>query len=387
MSLNEFLGDSTLGSWADEMDTLPTAPAAREDSHPLGRRDDFHSQRSDRHFAPIHEDLPLPTHPPYTAFVGNLAFDITEKDLEDFFQSEIKSVKIIRDREDKPKGFGYVEFTELDSLKDALTRTGVNFSGRTIRVSVAEAPRERPSFLEEDPKFSTSWRREGQRLPAREPLEASASPSDSSQWRSRHSQGVPPVHGKSFTFNGQPERDGAWQRGSKFVPEVEGKASADPSSWRKQHDSTSPNTSTPPTPQLTRKKLELLPRSSANSTTPSPLSSPKMASASARSNPFGAAKPVDVSQKEREIATRLEGSVYTHPMSRSNSKQPMSRTSSKQPVQRDLNTSHAKSGNVRPLVSFASAAGANAPPPSKGDSELESVACDKEEPVEEVSTS
>lgn len=44
---------------------------------------------ADRHFAPIHEDLPLPTHPPYTAFVGNLAFDITEKDLEDFFQSEV----------------------------------------------------------------------------------------------------------------------------------------------------------------------------------------------------------------------------------------------------------------------------------------------------------
>jgi len=36
--------------------------------------------------APIHEDVPLPTRPPYTAFVGNLAFDLVESDLEVFFQ-------------------------------------------------------------------------------------------------------------------------------------------------------------------------------------------------------------------------------------------------------------------------------------------------------------
>jgi RNA recognition motif-containing protein len=38
---------------------------------------------------------------------------------------QTKSVKVIRDREDKPKGFGYVEFEELDGLKDALGKTGV----------------------------------------------------------------------------------------------------------------------------------------------------------------------------------------------------------------------------------------------------------------------
>ena len=34
---------------------------------------------------PPREDLPLPTSPPYTAFVGNMAFDLTEQDLEAFF--------------------------------------------------------------------------------------------------------------------------------------------------------------------------------------------------------------------------------------------------------------------------------------------------------------
>lgn len=38
--------------------------------------------------------------------------------------AQIKSVKIIKDRDDKPKGFGYIEFADLDALKDALTRTG-----------------------------------------------------------------------------------------------------------------------------------------------------------------------------------------------------------------------------------------------------------------------
>ena len=34
---------------------------------------------------PMREDLPLPTEPPFTAFVGNLAFDLTERDIEEFF--------------------------------------------------------------------------------------------------------------------------------------------------------------------------------------------------------------------------------------------------------------------------------------------------------------
>ena len=42
---------------------------------------------ADRASGPPREDLPLPTQPPYTAFVGNLAFDLNEAELEDFFSS------------------------------------------------------------------------------------------------------------------------------------------------------------------------------------------------------------------------------------------------------------------------------------------------------------
>jgi RNA recognition motif-containing protein len=43
---------------------------------------------------PPREDLPLPTQPPYTAFVGNLAFDLAEPELEQFF-SPLKVSSII----------------------------------------------------------------------------------------------------------------------------------------------------------------------------------------------------------------------------------------------------------------------------------------------------
>jgi hypothetical protein len=44
------------------------------------------SSQADRQ-GPPREDLPLPTQPPYTAFIGNLAFDLTEQELDDFFAS------------------------------------------------------------------------------------------------------------------------------------------------------------------------------------------------------------------------------------------------------------------------------------------------------------
>ena len=52
---------------------------------------------ADRTAAPPREDLPLPTQPPYTAFIGNLAFDLTEIDLEEFFTGQ----KVYASRRDR----------------------------------------------------------------------------------------------------------------------------------------------------------------------------------------------------------------------------------------------------------------------------------------------
>ncbi|KAI0249847.1 hypothetical protein BJV78DRAFT_1223819 [Lactifluus subvellereus] len=435
MSLNEFLGDTTLGSWADEMDALPTAPAARDEDRGdrRGGRDDFLSSRPDRQMFPPREDLPLPTQPPYTAFVGNLAFDLTERDLETFFDGfKTKSVKVIKDRDERPKGFGYVEFEELEDLKGALLKTGAALAGRTVRVSVAEPPKERSGFggSYEDPKFSGEWRRQGplpdlgsrdssRRRHDGPPADRGPAPpsvSDtSSDWRSNRPSRPPPPpepeassRRKNSAFSasentGAADREETWTIGSKFKPsEDEGTgrkfgtfkgrgdmgppsapdSPADGGDWRSgprpglsSHSSTSPTSSTPPTPQITRRKLELLPRSGNTSTTPSPLASPKMTQSNpaSRPSPFGAARPVDVTAREKAIAERLDKDreatkerASQHPMSRSSSRQGADRAGApRSPFTRGGDISlppsprvtHPPVASIRSTISFAAAAG------------------------------
>ncbi|KAL1727110.1 hypothetical protein EV714DRAFT_254246 [Schizophyllum commune] len=383
IALSDFLADNTLGSWADEVDALPTAPAMRTEEEMRndrygGRRDDFLSSRPDRTFGPPREEVPLPDRPPYTAFVGNLAFDLTEQELGDFFQPlKVKEAKVIRDREGKAKGFGYIEFEDVDSLKEALEKSGTSFASRTIRVSVAEPPKERAGFgggFEDDAKFDNPWRRDKpppsadrgdsrdrDRDPSQRRFEAASTVSDSvSAWRSakpRASPGTgdegPRARRSGFGFGeggaaGAADAEDSWLRGAKFRPSQPStpadehppsrfgsrrgdmgppREPLDDGEWRRAsrppRSSTSPTGSTPPTPQLARRKLELLPRT--DSTTASPLSSPKLGSAApahSRPNPFGAAKPVDVTSREREVEQRVEREREAlHSMSRTGSRQ------------------------------------------------------------------
>ncbi|TFK40088.1 hypothetical protein BDQ12DRAFT_680318 [Crucibulum laeve] len=439
ISLNEFLGDSALGSWADEMDSLPNAPAARSDEDQgrgndrYGTRDNMLSSRPDR-LGPPREDIPIPTQPPYTAFVGNLAFDLTEQDLEQFFgDTKTKSIKIIKDRDEKPKGFGYVEFEDVEGLKDALQKSGSNFSGRTVRISVAEPPKERSGFggLEDDAKFDNPWRRDGPLPDVPASRDSSRRRFDSStgerslpgvsegpnDWRSsrpsrssepeipsfkRKTPGFIPQDGQASAA----DKEEVWSIGSKFKPAAptmvedstgskfgssRGKSDMGPpkesvneeSDWRSSarprpiaRTSISPNSSTPPTPQLNRRKLELLPRSGNASASPSPLSSPKIGptppvSNPSRSNPFGAAKPVDVTTREKEVAERLEKdreankdklsmsrtssrtAIERTPIARTRTPPPSSSNSASLASMKSVNT---LIPNVRPTLSFANVA-------------------------------
>ena len=471
MSLGDFLGDEQFGSWADEMENLPTAPATRADDAPSDRYgrggDRDFSSRPERAMGPPREDLPLPTAPPYTVFVGNLSFDLVEDDLAQFFAPEaLKSVKVIRDRDEKPKGFGYVEFETLDGLKNGLAKSGTQLNSRTIRVSVAEPPKERErgsGFASSFGDESSNWRRDGplpgpdrgnrgsrfEDRPPREPVEPSQA-EVTSDWRSmqparstiapadparRSGSGfrdAPPRgemnwerkatmaemvadrpagvrRGSGFSTPGgdrEPsaaDTDDVWQRGPPRAAPAEdpaprrggfgGSASGGPpdtGDWRSQMkgstrqgstDNKSPTSSQPQTPQGGRKPLGLLPRSTGGSNVASPLSSPRMAAASgSKANPFGAAKPVDVTSREREVSEKLErdresrpkdkagfGGNRSGPISRQGSTSgPPTRTQStpreqspadEEKKDRPVNKFDAKAAQVRSTTSFAAAAG------------------------------
>jgi len=44
-----------------------------------------------------------------------------------FNKHETKSVKIIKDKDDRPKGFGYIEFATLDGFEGCLGEEWTNF--------------------------------------------------------------------------------------------------------------------------------------------------------------------------------------------------------------------------------------------------------------------
>lgn len=175
MSLGDFLGDQTLGSWADEMEDMPVGSSAGGGGGGAGyggERRGFNSGGgsgfsgdrasgfADRGYA-VREQLPLPSKPPYTAHLGNLSFDATEGDVQDFFSGcDVAHVRIVEDKlERKPKGFGYVEFSTLDGLKKALELSGTPFQGRNVRVSVADPPKDRPEGSKD--MSTVDWTRKG----------------------------------------------------------------------------------------------------------------------------------------------------------------------------------------------------------------------------------
>ncbi|TKA72515.1 hypothetical protein B0A49_02465 [Cryomyces minteri] len=168
MSLGNFLGDQSLGSWADEMEDVPVGGSRAGyggesrgfgSSGGFGDRSGTFGGSSDRGGYAVREQLPFPSKPPYTAHLGNLSFDATEGDLQDFFSAcSVTSVRIVEDKmERKPKGFGYVEFGSPDGLKKALELNGSQFQGRNIRISIADPPKnDRP-----DARELTDWSRKG----------------------------------------------------------------------------------------------------------------------------------------------------------------------------------------------------------------------------------
>ncbi|KAI9020506.1 hypothetical protein DFJ74DRAFT_757050 [Hyaloraphidium curvatum] len=346
MSLTDFLAaqPSSGASWADDVEDLPTGSSGNsgfsrgDASRPLGvqergygdryggerdrppsrypvsdragpggsddmwrsrgpppERDYPPARSADREYrAPERERRPfpseggaksLPDRPPFTAYVGNLPFSANERDVTDFFDPlKLTSVRIVKDHEGQSKGFGYVEFETKADLVSALEGDGTPYQGRPVRIDVAE-PRERDrggfgGFGGED-RTTGDWR-------------SSAAP-----------QNLPPVRrepsgreGDRYGFGSRDSlRDSPRSPVSRYGPPLSRDGSGE-SELPKE-----------------RKKLDLKPRSGTGAaaeggSSDGPSSAEPSPSAAAppkkKSDPFGGARPVDVTSVEKRVEEKLK---------------------------------------------------------------------------------
>jgi RNA recognition motif-containing protein len=73
-------------------------------------------------------------------FVGNVSYQCTEEDLRAFFAGcgPIKSVRLSKSEDGRPKGFAHVEFEDASSAAQAVALSGKELIERQVRVDFAE---------------------------------------------------------------------------------------------------------------------------------------------------------------------------------------------------------------------------------------------------------
>ncbi|XP_018422967.1 PREDICTED: eukaryotic translation initiation factor 4B [Nanorana parkeri] len=168
-------------SWADETDDLEGDVSTTWHSNEDDGYRNPHIDRSILPTAPRAAREPdvdrsrLPKSPPFTAFLGNLPYDVTEESIQKFFRGlNVRSCDAVRlprepSNPERLKGFGYAEFDDLDSLLRALSLNEESLGNRRIRVDVADQAqdkdrddrsfgRDRDRNRDSDKTDSSDWR-------------------------------------------------------------------------------------------------------------------------------------------------------------------------------------------------------------------------------------
>ncbi|CAI5765051.1 eukaryotic translation initiation factor 4B [Podarcis lilfordi] len=186
LTLTDFLAEDGGGaptfvpkpvSWADETDDLEgdvsTTWHSNDDdvyrAPPIDRSILPTAPRAARE--PNIDRSRLPKSPPYTAFLGNLPYDVSEESIKDFFRGlNISAVRLPREpsNPERLKGFGYAEFEDLDSMLRALSLNEESLGNRRIRVDIADQAQDKDrddrSFgrdrdrNRDSERFETDWR-------------------------------------------------------------------------------------------------------------------------------------------------------------------------------------------------------------------------------------
>lgn len=78
-------------------------------------------------------------------YVGNLPYNISDDQLNAMFAKfgTPDSARVITDRDTgQSKGFGFVEFSNADQAREALSLNGTDFGGRSLKVNEARPKNE-----------------------------------------------------------------------------------------------------------------------------------------------------------------------------------------------------------------------------------------------------
>ena len=80
-----------------------------------------------------------------TVFLSNLAFKVTEEEIQSFLQSSgaIIEVRLVRKPSGESKGFAFVEFNELSSARAARARDNEMLGGRPVYISECDPEKKR----------------------------------------------------------------------------------------------------------------------------------------------------------------------------------------------------------------------------------------------------
>lgn len=92
----------------------------------------------------------IPKHPPFTAYIANLSYEIEDEDVYKFFGNlNVTNIRLQREGEgDKArlKGYGYADFGDRNSLIEALSMHEQMLKNRKIKIDISNSSNERSSF-------------------------------------------------------------------------------------------------------------------------------------------------------------------------------------------------------------------------------------------------
>lgn len=102
----------------------------------------------------------IPDKPPYRAFIGNVAYDLTEDAVETFLgHSRVVEILIPRYRDTRKAKGCYIEFQNADDLKGLLDKDGQTLAGRNAHVQVAPPREKKPDPRRRPPRRNDKERK------------------------------------------------------------------------------------------------------------------------------------------------------------------------------------------------------------------------------------